>query len=161
MRVGRSSSVIAQMCSDELQGSALGPILFTAYVSLIGRLIELYGVSYHKYADNTQLYTALTVNRNACIERLKSYSAGLQRWFCENDHLLNPDKSEVCFVGTLQKPSSIIVAGFCIDVYEKLKTHRPTTVTLCSTARLKSTSKSEITTLLISCASCTGFLFGV
>ena len=59
---------------------------------------------------------------------MESCSAGLQRWFCENDLILNPDKSEVCFFGTRQKlrhadkPSSIQVAGCCIDVCEKLKT---------------------------------------
>ena len=78
VRVGRSSSAVAQMCSGVPQGSLLGPNLFTAYVSPIGRLIELYGVRYHKYADNTQLYTALTANPNACIDRLESCSAGLQ-----------------------------------------------------------------------------------
>ena len=95
IRIGRSSSAVAQMSSGVPQGSVLGPILFTADVSPIGRLIELYGVSYHRYADDTQLYTALTVNPNAYIDRLETCSAGLQRWFCEND-LLNADKSEVC-----------------------------------------------------------------
>ena len=47
-----------------------------------------HGVSYHKYADDTQLYTALTANPNACTDRLESCSAGLQRWFCKNDLLL-------------------------------------------------------------------------
>ena len=58
MSVARSSSAVAQMCSDVPPRSVLGLILFTAYVSPIGRLIELYGVSYHKYADVTHLYTA-------------------------------------------------------------------------------------------------------
>ena len=128
MSVGRSSSAVAQMCSGVSQGSVLEPILFTAYVSPIGRLIELYGVSYHKYADNTQLYTDLTANPNACIDRLESCSAGLQQWFCENNILLNSDKSKVCFFSTRQKlrhankPSSIEVTGCCIDMCEKLKT---------------------------------------
>ena len=85
VRVGRSSSAVAQMCSGVPPGSVLGPILFTTFVFPIGRLIELYGVSYHKYADDTQLYTALTANPNSYIDRLESCSAGLQRWFCEND----------------------------------------------------------------------------
>ena len=179
-----------------------------------------------------QHYTALTANPNACIDWLESCSAGLQQWFCENDLLVNPDKSEVCFFGTRQKlrhadkPSSIKVAGCCIDVCKILKTFGGTldsaltfedhingvvrscnfhiralrhirrhltrevantvtcsidgsiTVMLCTTAYLKSTSTSfnvykinsraswriqvcEITTLLISCASCTGCLFEV
>ena len=128
MRVGRSSSAVAQMYSGVPQGSVLGPILFIAYVSPIVTLIELYGVNYHKYADDTQLYTALTAYPNACINQLESCTAGFQRWFCENNLLLNLDKSEVCFFGTRQKlrcadkPSSIKVAGCCIDVCEKLKT---------------------------------------
>ena len=58
------------MCCGVPHGSVRGPILFTAYVSPIGRLIELCGVSYHKYADDTQLNTALTANPNACIDWL-------------------------------------------------------------------------------------------
>ena len=76
VHVGRSSSVVAHMCAYVPQGSVLWPILFSAYVSPIERLIELYGVSYHKYADDNQLYTALTVNPDACIDRLESCSAG-------------------------------------------------------------------------------------
>ena len=44
------------------QGSVLGPLLFTAYVSPIVDLIESFGVSYHQFADDTQLFIAM----NAC-----------------------------------------------------------------------------------------------
>ena len=70
MHVGMSSLAVAQISSGVPQGSVLGPILLTAYVSPIVRLIELHGVSYHIYADDTQLYTTLTANPDACIDRL-------------------------------------------------------------------------------------------
>jgi len=41
------------------QGSVLGPLLFTAYVSPVGRLIDCFGVSYHQFTDDTQLYVAM------------------------------------------------------------------------------------------------------
>ena len=37
--------------------SALVPILFSAFVSLISRIMEAHGIKYHHYADDTQLYT--------------------------------------------------------------------------------------------------------
>ena len=37
-------------------------MVFTVYVSPIGGLIDSYSISYHKYADDTQLYTALTTD---------------------------------------------------------------------------------------------------
>ena len=87
-----------------------------------------FGVAYHKYADDTQLYTAPTAKLDICINLLELCSSALQQWFGENDLLLNPDKSKVCFFGTRQKlrhairPSSIRVAGCGVDVCEKLKT---------------------------------------
>ena len=39
------------------QGSVLGPILFSAFVSPISRIMEAHGIKYHQYADDTQLYT--------------------------------------------------------------------------------------------------------
>ena len=74
-----------------------------------------------------QLYTTLVKSPENDLQHVESCMAGHQYWFRENNHLLNPDKLEVCFFGMRQKlsrmllPPSVTVAGCPITVSDKLK----------------------------------------
>ena len=104
--------------------------MFTTYVAPTGRLINSYGFSYRKYADETQIYTALVKPPENDLFGVESCTAGLQHWFPENDLLLNPDKSKVCFFDTGQNwsraplPPTVTVVGCLISSSDKQNTFR-------------------------------------
>ena len=50
-----------------LQGSVLGPLLFAVYCSLVVDVISEHGVSYHQYADDTELQLSLRADNTAVL----------------------------------------------------------------------------------------------
>ena len=83
------------------QGSVLGPMLFTAYVSPVGDVITSMGLKHHQYADDTQLYFEVRASHHKDDSNvIEKCTSSVQDWFLVNDLLLNPTKSEVIAVGT-------------------------------------------------------------
>jgi len=80
--VGGSTSSSLPMTTGVPQSSVLGPMLYIAYVTLVGPLIASYGVHYHEYADDTQLFTKMSVPATAAIGLLQDCVEALQYWFC-------------------------------------------------------------------------------
>lgn len=86
------------------QGSVLGPILFTIYTSPIARIAQFYNISLQQYADDTQLFIALSPHSPSTeISVLTTCFSNLHTWFCLNGMALNPDKSEAILLGTTQR----------------------------------------------------------
>jgi hypothetical protein len=60
VRLGNHSSSPVSLFSEVPQGSVLGPLLFAIYTSPIAHICSTYSVNQRQYADDTQLFIALS-----------------------------------------------------------------------------------------------------
>ncbi len=81
------------------QGSVLGPLLYTLYMLPLGNIIRKHGVSFHCYADETQLYISLQPGETHQIEKVTECIVNIKNWMTSNFLLLNSEKTEVLIIG--------------------------------------------------------------
>ncbi len=64
-----------------------------------GNIIRKLGVSFHCYADDTQLYISLRPGETHQIEKLMECIVDIKNWMKNNFLLLNSEKTEVLIIG--------------------------------------------------------------
>ena len=77
----------------------LGPILFTIYTIPVGQIAQKYGLQYHLYADDTQLYASFKPSDSASADfivgNIESCFREIKIWMDQNLLKLNEDKTEL------------------------------------------------------------------
>ncbi len=81
------------------QGSILAPLLFSLYMLPLSQIMRKNQIAYQSYADDTQIYLALSPNDYSPIDSLCQCIDEINSWMCQNFLQLNKEKTEVIAFG--------------------------------------------------------------
>ena len=134
VKIDSSSSPSTNIFTGVPQGSILGPLIFVLFISPFANVINSDQssqnsiVSFHQYADDTQLYIGTNSSTlTSQIASIESCSQRVHDWLLKN---LNPTKSEaIAFHNPRSKPlaaltesiGTISVAGSPIKLQSSIK----------------------------------------
>ena len=80
----------------------MGLVIFTMYTSPLVNIVSHHGLSFHSYADDTQLYLSFEASSlsdlQKTIAKVEDCVLDIKRWMSDNLLKLNDDKTEVLIV---------------------------------------------------------------
>ena len=106
VNINEANSTVRDLPVGVPQGSILGPVLYLLYTAPLAEVIRSYGLDYHLYADDIQLYFAFKlVDVDAAKLRVENCICAICRWMDLNELKLNHDKTEVMLIHSKHCPS--------------------------------------------------------
>jgi Reverse transcriptase (RNA-dependent DNA polymerase) len=122
--VGEQVSDFAPITRGVVQGSILGPILFSLFINDLLDVVIFSEA--HLYADDVQIYANGHPSEiTRVIEKLNADASSIGHWAQQNGLCLNPQKSQALIIGTKSSTFSlyppIILNGCVVPYVEKVK----------------------------------------
>ena len=75
-----------------VQGSVIGPLLFTQNVLPLGKIIRKFSIHFPCYADDIQLYLSIKPDATHYLANLQTCLNYIKNWMSHNFLMLNSDK---------------------------------------------------------------------
>jgi hypothetical protein len=111
VNVGHSSSSVYSLPYGVPQGSILGPLLFTVYTASLSSVLSSFGLSFHFYADDTQLWIEVDIDDPVDIssktEILEKAFLLITDWMSQHKLQLNAQKTEFILISPISRRKSV------------------------------------------------------
>ncbi len=121
VQMGECMSTSPPLSCGIPQGSVLSPVFFSLYMLPLGQILSKYGVSFHCYADDTQLYLPLKPTASIAVERLVECFGEIKVWMFANLLCLNESKTELILFGPSE---SVDTSKIELGILSPFRTHQ-------------------------------------
>ncbi len=81
----------------------------------LGNIIRKYGISFHCYADDTQLYISTKPDETSKLSKLTECVKNIKDWMTSNFLLLNSDKTEILLIGPKDSTQNLLDYNLQLD----------------------------------------------
>ncbi len=81
----------------------------------LGNIIRKYGIRFHCYADDTQLYISTKPDEISKLSKLTECVKNIKDWTTSNFLLLNSDKTEILLIGPKNSTQNLLDYNLQLD----------------------------------------------